>query len=424
MKRNRLYAALCLLLAPTATLGFDAVDSVVFPSTGRFPAYPPELLGTVSPEAGRPTTVWAQFGVMRDNNVLRLSDAEGKRSDTAFRYGVGARHETRLGRSSIVLGADADYYDFDRFNALDHLAYGLLAEARWEYGTNWSGTAGYTRRQVMADLGEVRAPVEDLIITDRGYFTAAYRVTPDVRVRAGLDATNVEREGDGRAGIETESTGITVGADYITPLGNAIGLEVRRTDGEIAPVGGAVLPIGSHDYEETEVSAVLTYALGARTRVNGRLGRTEREFEAFPGRDFKGNTGRLSVEWGMSPRTLLEGEIWREARSIVDVAASYVDSRGWSIGPRWAPTAKIAVSARYMEEERKYDTADPLLVLLIPTGPRPTEEKIRLWRLGVGYELTRRINLALGWDYGKRSSDAALRNYDYNALSLNARWTF
>jgi hypothetical protein len=63
-------------------------------------------------------------------------------------------------------------------------------------------------------------------------------------------------------------------------------------------------------------------------------------------------------------------------------------------------------------------------VLLVPSGPAPTSEKIRLFRLGVGYELTRRIQLAAGWDYGTRSSDVGAREYDYNALSFNARWVF
>jgi hypothetical protein len=422
MKPTRVRATLCLLLAPAAALAFDAADSVVFPSTGRFPAYPPELT-RVAPGVERPTTAWAQIGVMRDTNVLRLSDQVGKQSDTVFRYGLGVRHETRLGRQRIILGADADYYDFDRFNALDHLAYRLLGEARWELGNNWTGTAGYTRRQVMADLGEIQVPREDLIVTDRGYFTAAYRISPDFRLRAGLEGLTTGREGDALAGIDTDTRSLTLGADYLTPLGNAIGIEARRTDGELRPVGAAA-PILDPNYKETELSGVLTYNPGPRTRVTGRLGRTERSFDGGPGRDFSGGTGRFSAEWGLTPRTILEGEVWREARSILDVAASHVDSRGWLIGARWAPTARIAVSARVTEEQRKYNRADPVLALLVPAGPRPTDETIRLFRLGVGYEFTRRIHLALGWDYGERSSDLARRSYDFNALSFNARWNF
>jgi hypothetical protein len=276
----------------------------------------------------------------------------------------------------------------------------------------------------MADLGELRTDRDDLIVTDRLYATAALRVTPDFRLRAGVESLDAKREGDVRVGVDTEARSFTLGADYVTPLGNAIGIETRRTDGEIAPASGLVTPLASNDYEENEVALVATYNPGASTRLSGRVGRTERKFDAFPDRNFDDNTWRFSGEWAMTPRTILEGELYRTPRSIIDVAASYVDTRGWGLGARWAATAKIAVSARYGEETRKYDTADPLLVLLVPAGPAPTDEKIRLFRLGVGYELTRRIQLMAGWDYGKRSSDVGTREYDYNALSFNARWVF
>jgi hypothetical protein len=261
------------------------------------------------------------------------------------------------------------------------------------------------------------------VTRDRAFVTAAYRITPDFRVRGGLEGLRTDRDGPARGAVDTRTATGTIGADYVSRLGNTIGIEARRTEGELAPAPLAGITT-TNDFEENELSGVLSYGPTAATRLTGRLGRTTRKYELFPGRDFSGTTGRLSGEWGVTARTLVAFDVWREARHLVDVSASHVDTRGWSLGPRWAPTAKTAFSARIMEERRKFDTADPLIVLLVPAGPAPTEEKFRGLRLGVGHELTRRIHIGLGIDYGKRTSDVATRSHDYNSVALNARWTF
>ncbi|MNC87751.1 hypothetical protein D3C83_35030 [compost metagenome] len=112
--------------------------------------------------------------------------------------------------------------------------------------------------------------------------------------------------------------------------------------------------------------------------------------------------------------------MYREPRSIIDVAASHVLVEGVSFGPSWAPTAKLVFSARLINEHREY-SGDPAAAL----GAEPLQdETVRGYVIGAGWEITRRHHLGLAWEHGERSSNVLGRDYDYNTLMANLRYVF
>jgi hypothetical protein len=410
-------AAGALALAPAAALAFDAVDTIPFPSRGAFLAYPAE--------PSRPTRVWAQAGAMRDSNPFRLADGadtravlgRDERSDTVMRYGLGISHVARVyGRQEVRLEARSEYYDYQRYSVLDHLAYGVLGEWLWELGNDLSGTVGYGRTRALADLGGVGRPLKDEITSDRLFAAAAYRFAADWRLRGAAEHSAAERSG-GRRSAETDATTVRAGIDYITPLANAIGVEVRRTEGDAA-LGPVLDPIGlfaNNEYTERELAMVLTYNLGAQLRVSGRLGRTERTYTELPVEGFDGTTGRGRVEWRPGNKTTLVLEAYKEPRVILDIDATHVVARGTAFGPSWAPTAKLVLSARLVTERHQYQsTAD--------TGLPQRDDTLRIWRLGAGWEPVRRISVGAGIDRGERTSNTLGRDYEYTAISANLRY--
>jgi hypothetical protein len=52
------------------------------------------------------------------------------------------------------------------------------------------------------------------------------------------------------------------------------------------------------------------------------------------------------------------------------------------------------------------------------------DETLRTIRLGAGWEIQRNLELSAAWDIGKRSSNVPGRNYDYDAVMANLRWSF
>lgn len=399
-----------LLAVPAAAGAFEAVDSL--PAATRFYAY--SDLG----EEARPLEFWAQAGVMRDDNVLRTP---AKTADTVYRYGLGARATQRIiGRQSLRLEARGEWYDFDQSSTLDHFAYGLLGEWLWELGNQLSGALGYRRTHAQADLSERSPTREDMITADRFSGTAAYRFAADWRLRGAVEAANFRRPEFVEAELDERS--LAAGIDYVTPLGNALGIEVRATDGDArveqtTGLGGAVI---DNDYEEYELAAVALYRPGPRLRLDGRLGRTKREYKEVPGRDFDGSTWRAGVEWAPGAKTVLRLDTYKLPRTITDIGPSHIVLKGVSFGPSWAPSVKWVFAARLVSETREFVGGPATGLGIAPL----LKEDARLLRLALGWEPQRRFRLGVGFDTGERSSTSLGRDYDYTAWTANLRYTF
>jgi hypothetical protein len=410
VQRRSAALALSLSLAavPTAAPAFEAIDTIPWPSVGVFPAYPRE--------DDRPTDFWVHAGARREDNALRVET--GEQSDTVTRLGAGIRHEQRVvGRQRVLLEARGDYYKYNRFSALDHFAYALQGNWLWEIGNQLSGTVlvGHDRRQ--ADIAETRVDRLDLVKTTRAAATAGYLVTPRFRVRGGLAGTRADRSE--ALETETRATSVTVGADYVSALANAVGLEYRSTNGEV-PVGELVAgTLVDNDYRERELSLVATYALGTQLRTGVRVGRTWRDYDQLSGRNFNGGTGRVTVEWLPGSKTILGFEAYREPRSVIDIAASHVLLKGVAFGPRWAVTNQVVLSARFVRERRVFD-GDPALT----AGATLRDELVTLMRFAVGWEPQRRWQVGVGLDRGERESNIAGRDYQYTAVMGNLAYTW
>lgn len=409
MRALRLLAAV-LAMAPTAALAFETVDGIPWPTRGHFAGYPAEAV--------HPWGLWLQGGLMRDTNVLRVPF--GRQAEWITRVGAGIRSEGLIiGRQRALLEAIGEYYGYYQFEELSHFAYALRGEWLWEFTNDASGTLGASRRERLADIGEIQRAVRDIVTEDRFYASAAWRVGPTIRLTGGGDISHIEH---GSRGIrEAWGYGVRGGVDYITPLGTALGVEYRIARGD-APVveelGLGAFP--ENDYEERELAATASYRLGIDIELAGRIGRTTRVYTQLQGRDFEGTTWRGRAAWRVGPKTNLVGEIFNEPQAIVDATALHIIRRGFAVGPSWAPTYKLVFSARYVQEERNHE-GDPAITLF---GAPLRIEDYHTIRFGVGWEPQRHIQLGSSVDYGRRGSNDNTRDYEYFAVTLNLRWTY
>ena len=406
---SRLLLAGSLLLASNVTQAFETVDTLVWPSDGRFPAYPPEEI--------RPYSVYVQSGYMYDSNILR-SDG-GAEDENIFRFGAGGRVDQRIyGRQTLRLEARGDGYLFDKFSDLNHWAYAGAATWLWELGNDFAGTLGYARTHRLASLAELQRPIKRMVTTDDVFGTGAWRLGPHARLRGGLAYGRGARDTPGEDEVVLGTRTATVGADWVTNLGNAIGIEHRQSRGD-APVSVSLDTGGTfanNDYKERETALVAAYVSGVTLRFAGRVGRTTRTYTDLPN-NFSGTTYRGGVEWLPGNKTILAFEAYREPRAIIDIAASHVLTTGFAFGPSWAPTAKIVTSLRFVNDHREFVSADANVA---PVGTL-LDETVRTIRLGVGWEPQRLLQVGLGLDRGTRESNTSGRNYTYTAAMANIR---
>jgi putative beta-barrel porin BBP2 len=409
-KVQRLVLLFSMLATSSMALGFSAVDDLPWPSRGEFPAYPADTVG--------PTEIWAQAGILRDNNILRRET--NTVGDTVTRVGVGFRHDQRIvGRQRLIMDARGDYYYFDRFDAINHFAYALLGTWLWELGNDFSGSVvlGRDRRQV--DFAETTAlrTVRDPVETTRIGATGAYAISPNLRAHAGVAGARAERNSTPDA--ETRAASYNVGIDYVTPLRNTVGVEFRNTSTD-APVAEFITGSGifvNNDYHEREIALVTVYAPIPSIRAVGRIGRTHREYTDLPDRDFDGTTYRAGLDWLPGTKTVLGFEAYKAPQSVIDVGVGHMIVKGVAFGPRWAATNKLVLSARFSRERRTF-AGDPNVAL----GGPLRDELATLIRLGVGWEPQRHWQLSFAIDRGERESNFAGRDYQYTAVMANAAW--
>jgi len=268
----------------------------------------------------------------------------------------------------------------------------------------------------------VQRPIKDIIAEDHGFVAGAWRLGPSMRLRGALDATRQKHEDTDFAAADARALTGTGGIDYVTSVGNAFGVEFRATHANYPTaelVGGTTLV--DNEYNEREIAGVVTLVAGPTFTGTGRLGRTQRRHKQFPERDFAGTTWRGTFDWTPLQKTGLEFAVYREPRSIVDIAASYVLVSGGTFGPRWAPTEKLAFYA-FLVRERQQFQGDPNLVVTPGTVMR--DETVRALRVGGGWEPQRFVNLSLGVDHGTRTSNVLLRDYVYTSVMANAEFRF
>lgn len=402
-----------LLLSPLAAFAqqFDAVDTLLPSSSGQYYAYPPEPLPLHE--------LWASFGMDYDTNILRRTT--GDNSEVVSRASVGARWDGRVvGRQGLHLVGRVDGYVYNKFSDLDNVGYSALGEWRWEAGNDLAGAVGASSRRWQASLSEIQRAQYDPITENRVYANGRWAVGPHLGLRGGVDYAGYHRPS--RDLSNTQTVMGTAGVDWITDLGNMIGLEVRQSHGN-APVNPLVDPngvLGNNDFQQTDVAIVGTWLISPTLRFAGNYGHSHRTYTQLSDRDFNGPTYRAALHWAPLAKVYLDFDASKHVSSIIDVGASHVVVRSVSFGPGWALTAKTNLTARFINQHLNY-AADATSVL---TGEPLREEIVRAFRLGSYWEYTRQVHITAAWENGERESNQLGRNYRFNAYMANLRFIF
>ncbi|HZE60992.1 MAG TPA: outer membrane beta-barrel protein [Burkholderiales bacterium] len=411
MHRRVIRAAWLLLATPICAFAFEAVDVLTPADSGVYPAYPSEPLP--------PYGLWGQFGMMYDSNILRLTT--GDNHELVTRLGIGGRWDQRVvGRQSLHAEGRVDSYVYNQFGELDNVAYGGLAEWRYEVGNDLSGAIGVSRRKFQANLSEIQRAVYDPITETQFSANGRYVVGPHLGVRGG--AAFIDYVRPSRADSNTKTTIVTGGIDWVTSLGNVLGVEAAHAHGN-APVDQLVDPLGifvANNYTQRDVGVLATILVSPTMRFAGRYGKTHREYTELPGRDFDGPTWDAFFQWLPGNKTMFTVETEKHISSIIEIGASHVVVTGFAFGPGWAPTAKLNFQARFLKQHQVFEGDPEAQLGLAPLR----EEYIRGYRLGAYWEMSRQVHFQFSIDHGERESNILGRNYTYNAGIANVRYVF
>lgn len=382
------------------------------------------------PTAWADITPYVTAKTTRESNLFRLSDradaasliGRSERSDIYTRAEAGIKARAQVSRQIFDLDANAYRTDFQRFDFLDHDGGGAGGMWNWVVGNDWEGNLGYRYDRTLSsfEIQNAAQAGRNVRRQTTGVGSARYRITPRWRAHVGAEDARVRHDLESQRYLDFQGRAGELGLQYVTPAETAVGVRVRRLNGDyVRPqtVGGT--PV-NNDFRETEGGLTLDWRAGGRTRLHGNVGRTRRTHEQLAARDFTGTTARAAVDWTYSEKTLLNAALWRELTAADDLSAGYVVSNGVSVTPSWAATAKLRLDATASYVERDY-RGDPNVALGL-SGQR--NDTVRGLRVALNYLPWQKVSLGLGVGTEDRTSTQALADYDNRIVDASVRVEF
>lgn len=366
-------------------------------------------------------------GFRHDSNPFRLSaDADPQstlgssdKSDNIYQLGAGAKLTLKKSRQKLTVEGNAEQNWYQNFNSLDNTSNALRGEWGWQAGNDWSGKLGAGHRRYMESFTNVQQNIKDMIDRDRAYGSANYRPLSYLKFTVEADWVKSDHDAESRQALDYRANGTAFTVNWVTPAENTLGVRFRTTDARYpnpALISGSLV---NNDYDEDEYSLVATWRASAASLFRGRLGRTHREFDQAPDRNFSGPTWRFGYEWKPTGKTALELAVWRELYGFEDLTGNYVRTTGIGIFPAWSVIPKLVLQAKALYQMRDY-FGDPAFVPV--TGPR--EDKERLIQLAAIWTPLRLTKLIFAIESGDRNSNQALADYEYQSISAGIMRTF
>jgi exopolysaccharide biosynthesis operon protein EpsL len=369
--------------------------------------------------------LFAAENITYDSNVFRLS----KNIDTQAAIGTSHKDDWY---STTQLGATLDVpYSLQRFQAnytwfinryqrFDQLNFnGHTGRAAWLWSITpeLTGDLGYTDTETLANFANVGTTNKDLLRTKQGFADAVWFPVASWRLHAGA-ATVEQTHSDAVQRInDIETVTGVVGASYVTPRDDRLGVEGRFERGksphdDVLNLSGTI-----NGYRQNSVGVVGHWIVTGHSTLDGRVDYVRREYDQPTTADFSGPTARFAYTWVPTGKLTVVGTIYRDIGPIADVqSANFVLAHGVSVRPVWALTDKVSIAAN--ADYSVWDYRGNLL-----TGLNYTNN-VRTLGTNVIWKVTQKILVTAGYTYEMRTSTLPRSDYIDNLVTVGARIGF
>ena len=379
--------------------------------------------GEVS-DAVRP---YAELTYTRSSNLFRLSNESEaiaqlgtpEMSDRAKRIEAGVRLRAELSRQVLLLNANVNRTQYERFRSLDYSGNGLDFQWAWEVGKQWSGDLRYDTVRTLSSFTELHAPVKDVVTEKRPLIAAYYLLHPRWRIGAAALGADVEHGAPSRQNLDRSEHGGRVELQYIgaeMPR-DVIAAQFESSDlhYRTQELVGA-FPVDS-DHRRTLAGVRFDWPVSGKSRLQGGAGVEQLHFRQLEQRDYSGPYSRLIWNWSATGHTAFEAKLWRESVNVDDARLNYALARGVSLGPVWQPTAKARIQLRLAYEKFEYRGENGLLAGAVSLR----QDRVRSEAVVVTHEFSRSVRIEFAFRSEKRVSNRALTDYRDNTVLLTLR---
>ena len=354
----------------------------------------------------------AGSSVTHDDNIFRLPDGRDPQPDRFSSTYLGVRFDKPYVQQRFLLDLTVTAYRYDEFSHLDFDAVQYKAGWHWRVSNRLAGTLTADRSQTLVNYSDFRDPTQRNLRT-----TENQALTVDAWVIGGWHLTSSVLHTESTNSVTFlqergfEQAGGDFGVKYVAGSGSSLTVVRRWLGGEYLERELDPALLIDDGFERTETEAAVSWVLGGRSSLQGRLARIEYESNNFAQRDFTGNTAHVGLRFAATARLALDFAVSRGESPSSDAFNRRVEQRysagaGWELGPRTALKASL-----YQGDS---EFRDPLL----PASGPPREDRFAGGSLGLDWRFHRLATLTASVQRQSRTSNDASFDFHGTVASL------
>ncbi len=363
---------------------------------------------------------YVQAGYTYDTNLFRVTDSEEgvlllrtpELSDHFFTYEAGLDSRFQNGKQEFELSGRVYRNVYDLYTDNNFTGANALATWNWAGRDRWNGEFAYQFDRNLRDFSLQTVPRKDVRIRHRFQGEAARVVGQNTQLTFRAGFADIGSTGGDSLDQENVSGGVSF--DYVTDIGNSVGIEADYVDGRFKSNS-------LRDYTQASLGPTITWNASPITTLTGRVAYTRRSHDNDPVEDFDGVTARVRLNWRPSPDTRVVASVFRILSNLGDQISTYAIVHGVSIEPTWQVGSRTALRFMLGYENREYQ-AEPGLVLP-PTATERTD-KVSVGGVWLDWQTTDALSFTAGVSAGDRSSNRNLASYDYQTAEVHVRFGF
>ncbi len=381
---------------------------------------------------------FVSLGYFSDSNLFRLSDNESPGLPRDDRYAIlsaGLNMDWKPGRQQVVANATKTLVRYDRYAVYDFDGSDYKATWNWRLGNRLSGNLGVSESLSQSKFDSVGTVNNE--VTQKRYFgRAEWEFHPRWRIGGGIDETDSTNSNPLQISNDFQRRALDVTLGYRTPKGSDLRAQVRSIDAEfpnpdivsyICPFPGLcfVSEVADNSYKQTEYNLLGDWRVSGKLALRGQIGWVDREYKnVLRGNlggppqlrehpDFSGFSGRISADWYVTGKTLLNVSAYRELGAAGDINAVSVLKSGGSLNGVWIIREKWRLNAGGTYENRDFEG-----------DPKQRNDDTLGFSLSLSYMPIKTVSVDVGARTGRRDSNITVDEYTFNSLFANVRGDF
>ena len=366
----------------------------------------------------RPYVGYARY---YDSNLYRLAESEyalvPQRSDQYGVLSAGVNVDWRPGRQQVLARAGKSFVRFDRFSRLDYDGSDYSLKWNWNLGSRWKGQIGATRTLTQSSFSDLALQINNQITRTNRFASADWQFHPRWSVGLAGGTFTSENSTFPQTQVDYDESHVSATVGYATPKGSRLRGQLKRIEGEFPNRPATYL---DRQYTQTELNVLGDWNVGGKLVTHGRIGYVRRANDTVSQRDFSGIAGRVSADYSLSGKTVLNLALFREIGNSDDLNASYQVTTGATLGAAWLLSDKVTLRASTAYDNRRFGGETGL----VTPGLVQRDEDTASASLSLSYAPTRWATLDLGVQAGQRSSNVASNDYTFRGAYVSMRADF